>query len=217
MYFFSVDGPLWRFFNLVYNLVVLHVLWIVYSLPLVTIGASTTALYYSCMKMIRTKEGYVHKNFHHAFKENFRQSTIIWLVMTAVLFLFLTDFRYGMYLGNAAGKVMLAACSVFLIPTVFTCIYIFPVQAKFENRIWDNLKNALLLSLRHFFCSLLLCFILATFVMLTFAFVPFIMLMLCCGVGLYAYVTSNLFIFIFRKYVPNEMEEDLKRSGGQFF
>ncbi len=216
MYFFSVDGPLWRFFNLVYNLVLLHVLWVVYSIPLVTVGASTTALYYACMKMIRTKEGYVHRNFHRSFKQNFRQATVIWMVMAAVLFLFLVDFRYGGYLGGTAGKIMVAACSVFLVPTVFTCMYIFPVQAKFENRIWENFKIALLLPFRHFLCSLLLCFIMATFVLLTVAFVPFIMLLFCCGAGLYAYLTSNVFIFIFRKYLPDELEDDLERSGERF-
>lgn len=121
--------------QLVYNLVVLHVLWVVYSLPIITIGASTTALYYSCMKMIRTNEGYVHRNFHHSFKQNFKQSTIIWLGMVVLLTLF---------------------------------------------------------------------------------FIPFIMLMICCGAGLIAYLTSNIFIYIFRNYLPDELEEDLERSGESF-
>lgn len=216
MHLFSINGPLWRFFNLVYNLVILHILWVVYSLPVVTIGASTTALYYSCMKMIRTNEGYVSKNFHHSFKQNLKQSTVIWLIMAAVLFLFITDLRYGMFLGNTAGKLMIIGCSVFLIPTVLTCMYIFPVQAKFENTIWDNVKNALLLSLKHFPCSLLLCLIYGTVLLLTVSFPPFIVLMLCCGGGLTAYLTSNIFIFIFRKYLPDELADDIERSGEHF-
>ena len=216
MHLFSIEGPIWRFFNFLYNLVVLPVLWIVYSLPVFTIGASTTALYYSCMKMLRTNEGYIHRNFHHSFKQNFKQSTIIWLGMVALLSLYITDLRYGMFLDNMAGKIMIISCSIFLIPIALTTIYIFPVQAKFENKIRDNLKNALLLSLRHFPCSLLLCLIYGTFVLLTFFFVPFIMLMLCCGAGLVAYLTSNVFIYIFRKYLPDELEDDLERSGEHF-
>ena len=216
MHIFSIDGPIWRFFNLVYNLVLLHVLWVLYSLPIVTIGASTTALYYACMKMIRTNEGDVHKNFHRSFKQNLKQSTIIWLAMVVIVFLYITDLRYGLYLGNTMGRVMIISCSVFLIPLVLTTIYIFPVQAKFENKIRDNIKNALLMSLRHFPCSLLLCFILGTFILLTLSFVPFIMLMVCCGAGLIAYLTSNIFIYIFRKYLPDELEDDLERSGEHF-
>ena len=121
-----------------------------------------------------------------------------------------------MFLDNMAGKIMIISCSIFLIPIALTTIYIFPVQAKFENKIRDNLKNALLLSLRHFPCSLLLCLIYGTFVLLTLFFVPFIMLMLCCGAGLVAYLTSNVFIYIFRKYLPDELEDDLERSGEHF-
>ena len=140
MHLFSIEGPIWRFFNFVYNIVVIHVLWVVYSLPIFTIGASTTALYYACMKMIRTNEGYVHRNFHHSFKQNFKQSTVIWLGMVVLLTLYVTDLRYGMYLGNTVGRIMIISCSIFLIPIVLTTIYIFPVQAKFENKIRDNLK-----------------------------------------------------------------------------
>lgn len=168
------------------------------------------------MKMIRTNEGYVHKNFHHSFKQNFKQSTIIWLGMVIILSLYITDLRYGLFLGNALGRLMIISCSIFLIPIVLTTIYIFPVQAKFENKIQDNIKNALLMSLRHFPCSLLLCFIYGTFILLTISFVPFIMLMLCCGAGLISYLTSNIFIYIFRKYLPDELEDDLERSGNHF-
>ncbi|XCP86897.1 DUF624 domain-containing protein [Roseburia hominis] len=216
MYLFSLDGPLWRFFNLVYQLVVLHVLWIIYSLPLFTIGASTTALYYACMKMIRTKEGYVHRNFHHAFKENFKQATIIWLAVAAGVFLLITNLRFGIFLGNAIGKLILIGNSVILIPFFLICMYIFPVQAKFENRILDNVKNALILSFRHFPCSLLLVIIYGSLILITVSFPPFFALMLFCGTGIAAYLSSNVFIYIFRKYLPDELANDLEKSGESF-
>lgn len=60
---FSIEGPLWRALNLIADVIILHFLWLVCSLPLVTIGASTTALYYAMMKRIRTNEGHVTSNF----------------------------------------------------------------------------------------------------------------------------------------------------------
>lgn len=205
-----------RFLHFVADIVVLHFLWVLCSLPIVTIGASTTALYYSCMKRIRNSEGYPSRNFFKSFKENFKQSTIIWIGMLLTGFVFFTDLRIGMALDNMMGKIMIVSCSVFLIPYLLVCMYIFPVQAKFENRIFDNLKNALLMSLRHFPSSLLLIVIYATFVVLLLSFVPFIGLMLCCGAGLIAYMTSNVFIYIFRKYIPDELERDLEISGETF-
>ena len=150
MRLFSFDSLFMRALNFIADLVIMHVLWLVCCLPIVTAGASTTALYYTCMKRMRTKEGYITKNFFHSFRENFRQATILWLIMLAVLFLFVTDLRYAVYLNNFMGKIMLVTCSVFLIPCVLIAIYIFPVLAKFENTIFDNVKNALLMSIRHF-------------------------------------------------------------------
>lgn len=98
-------------------------------------------------------------------------------------------------------------------PYILVCVYIFPVQAKFENRIFDNLKNALLLSLRHFQYSLLLLIIWGTILILGAFFPPFTGLLICCGAGLCAYLTSNVFVYIFRKYIPDELEDDLERSG----
>lgn len=63
MNFLSTDSLLGRFFNLVFDLVIMHLIWIVCSLPIFTIGASTTALYYAFMKRTRRDEGYIWKNF----------------------------------------------------------------------------------------------------------------------------------------------------------
>lgn len=216
MRLFSFDSLFMRALNFIADLVIMHVLWLVCCLPIVTAGASTTALYYTCMKRMRTKEGYITKNFFHSFRENFRQATILWLIMLAVLFLFVTDLRYAVYLNNFMGKIMLVTCSVFLIPCVLIAIYIFPVLAKFENTIFDNVKNALLMSIRHFPSSLLLLVIYGTFGLLLYMFPPFIGLMLIVGGGLMAYLTSSVFIQIFRKYIPDELEEDLEKSGEKF-
>ena len=216
MNLFSYDSLFSRFLYFVADIVTLHILWLIYSIPIVTIGASTTALYYSCMKRIRTGEGYVSKNFRRSFRENFRQSTIIWMILLITVTVFICDLRIGMALASTAGTLMLVSCSVFLIPLLLLCIYIFPVQAKFENPVFENIKNALIMSIRHFPCSLLLIAIYGTIIILLFSFPPLAGLLLCCGAGLIGYITSNIFVYIFRKYVPDELENDLEASGEHF-
>ena len=61
----------------------LNVLWFICSLPIVTIGASTAALYYVSLKIVRGEEGRVFSSFFHSFRENFRQATVIWLILLA--------------------------------------------------------------------------------------------------------------------------------------
>lgn len=212
MNLFSFNSWLSRFMYLVADIVLLHVLWILFSLPIVTIGASTTALYYCSMKRIRRDEGYITKNFIRSFRSNFKQSTLIWLLILAVGAILFLDLRIGMSAGGAIGKFMLISCSILLIPYFCTALYIFPVQAKFENRIIDNLKNALLMSLSNFLFTLLLFFIAATFILLTLTFPPFIGLLLIAGAGIYGYFTSGIFVYIFRKYLPEELAEDAMAS-----
>lgn len=212
MNIFSFNSWLSRFLYLVADIVLLHILWIICSLPIVTIGASTTALYSSCMKRIRRDEGYITGNFFGAFKSNFRQSTLIWLLLLAVGGILYMDLWIGLSVEGVLGKIMLVSCSMLLIPFFCTVLYIFPVQAKFENRILDNLKNAFLMSLSNFQWTLFLVFILATFVLLTLAFPPFMGLMLVAGAGIFGYLTSCVFVYVFRKYLPDELQEDAMAS-----
>lgn len=212
MNIFSFNSWLSRFLYLVADIVLLHILWIICSLPIVTIGASTTALYSSCMKRIRRDEGYITGNFFRAFKSNFRQSTLIWLLLLAVGGILYMDLWIGLSVEGVLGKIMLVSCSMLLIPFFCTVFYIFPVQAKFENRILDNLKNAFLMSLSNFQWTLFLAFILATFVLLTLVFPPFMGLMLIAGAGIFGYLTSCVFVYVFRKYLPDELQEDAMAS-----
>lgn len=212
MNIFSFNSGLSRFLYLVADIVFFHVLWIVFSIPIVTIGASTTALYYCCMKRIRRDEGYITRNFFQAFKSNFKQSTLIWLLILAVGAVLFLDLRIGMAVGGIIGKFMIISCSVLLIPFFCTALYIFPVQAKFENRIIDNLKNAFLMSMSNFVFTLLIIFILATFILLTFTFPPFIGFQMICGSGVFAYLTSSVYVYVFRKYLPTELDEDAEAT-----
>lgn len=213
---FSYDGPLMRVLNLIADLVILHLLWLLCSLPLFTIGASTTALYYACMKRIRTKEGYVTSNFFHSFKSNFRQATIIWIILVVLGFVFRLDFQIAHAVGGVIGRMMLVGCAIFLIPWLFVLLYIFPIQAKFDNPIKDNIKNAILMSLRHFPLTLVLLVIDGSFLLLGISFVPFMGLLFISGAGLIGWVTSMIFIQIFRCYIPDEIEKDIEISGETF-
>lgn len=79
----------------------------------------------------------------------------LWIVLVLVGLVFSIDIRFRMALGNTMGRVMLVSCSVFLIPFVLLALYIFPVQAKFENNIFNNVKNALLMSIQYFYLHFL--------------------------------------------------------------
>ena len=78
---FSIEGKFFGAISRLGDLVILNILFLACSIPIVTIGASITAMYSVTKKMAEEREGYILKSFFKAFKENFRQSTVMWLIL----------------------------------------------------------------------------------------------------------------------------------------
>lgn len=86
--FFNSENPVFRFTGRVLDILVLSVMWVVCSLPIVTIGPASAALYYSCVKCLRYKEGGAYRSFLSAFKLNLKPGigvTVVLLVLAVVL------------------------------------------------------------------------------------------------------------------------------------
>ncbi len=83
--FFDLDSPLMSTLSKLADLIILNILVVICSLPLFTIGASLTAMHYVVLKMVRNEEGYIIKSFFKSFKQNFKQATIIWLILLVVI------------------------------------------------------------------------------------------------------------------------------------
>ena len=125
--FINPDSPLMRFITKIACSVYLNILWFVCCLPVVTAGASTTALFYVTLKMAKNEEGAVTNVFYHMRFEN-----VFWTIAAAVFL------------------VALAAYFIIL-------MYIFPLLARFDNTVTAMFKNSILLGMRFIFCTALMC------------------------------------------------------------
>ena len=101
------DNGFWRFMGKLWDALVLNILWMVCCIPLVTVGAATTAVYYVALKLARDEEGYVISSFFKSFKENFRQATALWLVLAAGAAALAVDCRF-LLAGDGGGVLPLA-------------------------------------------------------------------------------------------------------------
>ena len=204
--FFSLDSPVMNFLGRVADLVWLNILYIICCIPIVTIGASTSALYYVTMKMVADEEGYITKSFFKSFKENFKQATVIWLIILLAGTIFFMDFRILNAMEGTLDKVVYVLICAVAILFLFMTIYIFPLLAKFENTIKNSLKNALLISIRHLPMTVLLILgIVAPFVLLYF-FIQLAPLVFVILFSLIAFYTSYIYRKVFDRYIP--VEED---------
>ena len=147
---FRMDSPLMRFLAKIADLMVLNILFCVTSIPLITIGASWTALYSVTLKMVRDEEGSVSRSYFRSFRQNFRQATLLWLGVLVVLALLVLDIRVlnGMAGGTAPGLLRVGV-EILALLGIMVLQYLFPSLARFEASLADTLKNACMMALAH--------------------------------------------------------------------
>jgi uncharacterized membrane protein YesL len=215
--FFNYDNPVWRFIGKFFDVFLLNLLWMICCIPIVTIGASTTAVYYVCMKLVRDEDGSTIKMFFKAFKENFRQATAIWLVLLAFLAMLAADLYIVIMMQTEQTQLRYVMIAVFIALAVIwsgVSLFVFPLQARFYNPVKKTLMNALFLSLRYFPATLGMLILDWAFPLLAFFVVsilqPFVYFF---GFALVAFLNSFVLLGIFNKYTPKEAEVDEMSEG----
>lgn len=122
--FFNMDSPVMRFLSRLCDLMILNILCLICCIPIVTIGASITALYSVTLKMVKGEDSYIAKGFFKGFRQNFKISTIIWLILLVIGALLAFDFRATNML-PAAFQNVFRVWSVHLLHFIFCC---FPIS-----------------------------------------------------------------------------------------
>lgn len=146
MRFNLTDNVVVRALTKICDMVCLNVLWLICCIPIVTIGAATTALYTIMLKMVKNEEGYIFRGFLKAFKSNFKQSTLIWLILLLLGIVWTVDFRVAGFMPGMAGIILSAIFLALGFILLSVMIYIFPLTARYENGIKATFKNALILT-----------------------------------------------------------------------
>lgn len=211
---FNFEGPVFSFLSRLADLFWLNLLFIVCSIPIVTIGASTTAMYYVTLKMAKNEEGYITQSFFKSFKQNFKQSTVIWLIYLVVSVVLVLDLRIanggslaGIFDSNAVSNVVIVSVSLMGVLLLMTETYVFPILAQFDNTVKNTIKNAFFISIRHLPYTFLMLVLAAIPVVLMW-FTPAAFLLIFIIFALVAYINSTFFTKIFANYMPKESTEE---------
>ena len=146
MRFNWTDNVVMRALGKIGDMICLNVMWLICCIPIITIGASTTALYTVMLRMVKNEEGYIFRGFLKAFKSNFKQSTLIWLILLLLGIVWTVDFRVAGFMPGMAGIILSAIFLALGFILLSVMIYIFPLTARYENGIKATFKNALILT-----------------------------------------------------------------------
>ena len=185
------EGPVMLFFTKVAYSAYLNILWFICCLPIFTVGASTTALYYVTLKMAKNEEGNVTKSFFRAFKANFKQGTIIWLILLGSGIVLALDgyIFYHMRFENAFWTIGAAVFVVLLVAYAIILMYIFPLQAKFENTVKMMFVNSVMIGMRFLLCTALMAVV---YFVMAFVVINIFTPVIIFGEGLCALICSHL-------------------------
>lgn len=223
---FDMDNKFFRFMGKLADLCILNVLCILCCIPVVTAGASITAMFYVTMKMVRNEEAYIARSFFKSFKENFRQATVINIIMLVIAGVLYVDFKVVKSMPGTASTVFQYLFLIFAILYVMLFTYIYPVLAKFYNSIKNTFRNAILMSVRHLPYTVLMilvsiCPVLVFYIQSARAQSMLLLLLVMVGFALVAYINSFFFVKIFDRYIIQEPEEksenaeEVQTAGGQ--
>lgn len=150
MKFMSLDSPLMRFLGKVADMMILNILVLFCSIPIITMGASLTAMHYVALKVVRNEESYITKDFFKSFKMNFKQATLMWLVVLAVGALIGYDI---FIMTSTVVKIPSAIKVIILVVTAIlalTMSFVFPLLSKFDNTSVNIFKNSFAISIAKF-------------------------------------------------------------------
>lgn len=198
MKFFSVDGALYRFISRLWDMMKLNFLWLLFSLPIITVGAATVAAYSVTLKMVDETEGYVGRQFVKAFKENWKQGIPLGLLGLLALYAIYLDFEFFNKLEDNPIIFLIAGIvAVFIFGMAF--IYAFPLSARYENTLSETLKNSARIATRYFVRTLFLAAVLAVEVFVGLFNTTTIFFAIMIGPACLMLTVSGFAIYFFRE------------------
>lgn len=211
--FFDLDTPIWAWLTELADIMIVSIYWWICSIPIITIGASTTSLFYVLGKKIRKEPVYITRDFFKSFKDNFRQSIPITIILVIA---WISSLLYGMLgfeslsSGNVTGlmKMMIPLALVFIFETIHMSIYVCAVFSRFNMKVYNTFTTAFILVHRHFLTTIIHTVILVVAIML-FMRLPFLILILP---GALAGAMSFLIQPIFTRYIEQQNSTEVALS-----
>lgn len=202
---FKMDNLFFRIVNKAFDVVAVSILWVICCIPIVTIGASTTALYWTVYKNIRQNRGYCYKGFFRCFKENFKitvPASVIFFVLTILnLWDTVVSYNYINKISSLAGFQLVFLG--FWVLIMAWAIWTFALTARFENSWQNTMKNAGLMFFAHLPVTLGIVAVFAVSVLLV-CYIPILIVVLPVGA---MFLNSLMLEKIFIKYIENDEKE----------
>lgn len=197
MKFFSTDGPLFHFLSRLWDMLKLNILWVLCSLPLVTVGAATAAAFTITLKMVDDREGYVAREFLKAFRANLKQGIPAGILNIVFAYALYLDFQlFHAVEGNPIWFLILGIAGTVMCIGYF--LYTYALMARYENTLIATIKNSMEISIKYFGRTVFLIVILAVELVIFFFNTTTLFLWVLIGPAVLFLTISGPAMYIFK-------------------
>ena len=213
MKLFNPDSRIMIFLSRVADLVILNILWLVCCIPVVTIGASTTAMYHVIRHWQKDSVSSIMRDFFQSFKEDFKQATPVYLILLIPTVAVVMNAMLIFNPENSAAvpSYLLVIWFISALILLFISSFVYPVMAFFADSIFKTLRNAMVLALANLPRAILISVLNLLPVILLFVNLSFFLqssiFWLLIGGALVAYLNMSILKPVFKKLVPSEFED----------
>lgn len=205
---FKPEAPIWKFMELFVELVKLNIIFLLTSLPIVTIGASITAMNSVCFKLREKRAGYIVDDYFNAFRGNFKNSTITWIVFLCYLVQLVMSINSRAL--NQGTIIMLGIASSMVLTVV---IYALAMFARFDNGLLDTIVKASFIGVVGipYIIVIMLMMIALTMATFTTYLTMFIALpiWILFGFSTVGYISAVFYLRVFRRFTDNKYLEEI--------
>lgn len=207
---FTLDNPVSRFLERVFDLIYLNILCLVCCIPIITIGSSVTALYYCMIKIKRERDSYITKMFFQSFKTNLKQGILMTILFIGLAVFLLFDIHICNSFNLAYKEYIKVALYILLEIFAIVISYAFPILAQFDSTIRQNLKISLIMAIGNLGCTIFILVLNALpfvlYLFFTEIFWTTFPIWITLGFSFIAMVNTQMFVKIFAKYIPENEE-----------
>ena len=211
MKLFSVDGPVYKFMTTLMNICLLSLLWLITSIPVVTVGISTVAVFDVCLKMVDDEEGYVVKQYFKAWRANWKQGMILGILNLLAFYAVYLDFEIFNKLESHPIVLLFAG---FISGFYFICtfLYAYPQVARYDNKLFLILRNANRMAVKFFGSTLFILFLCGLEIVIFLWCGPTMILGLLIGPGTIIFTICVIMKINFKKLEKARAEGESKVS-----
>ena len=220
MNFFEEGSLFMRFLNKMTDLLILNIITMLMCIPVITAGATLTAMHYVLLKMVRGEEGYIIKSFFRSFKREFRQATVLWILYVALAALMVSNLVLILEGGGSYPIWLPSSILVVAFLEIMFMIYTFAMLSRFDNTIYHTIVNAVTLTFAELPRSVEMAVITLVPLIAFFRVTVLLPFLLLFGLSVPGYACAMIYDPIFKKIEKQiweeENSEDPEESGGDY-